>query len=931
MKVKDNQYTVPVFITEYSKDKENYTELKCELFKLLLEDKSMTIIPKTLAKRCKFAYYAYVTYQKKKDMDNEFWIVDVLITALKKVKDDYMENFLPELLHFAILFHSNQTQSLLKRLCKNYDVLYTRRTLSTISIQHLVADFNKKISEIDERRLRESEQKLMEEESKKDDTKKPDEKLKKDEIELIKDQYPPANTYNKINSILRPSDSEDTIKTFTPEPTAIPKPPNINKKGVFYTDLNDSSDKINYPLHRSTTPTVASSPFAFPKSSNSSSVASDDSSISEKLINSSAFNSSATSTDDEYIEMITQQPKPMKRSTGVMQAQIHSKSTPPNTKKKKRSLNVKWAKEAMRWTIGTQNLRLAYMSIIILNSLQSYEMSQRVIRELLIGVCKSTAFFLSINEHTEDKSLLYDFIDEAFKLFKRHFVGNETLAFEFIKSFLSFVVRVDAYFENMLPLFESCLSSEQTEKLAQPYLLDALRPYFNELESDSTARAAFSNFEKKATMNAVDIKFVKIVLRRALSIKSTPSNQQMERKNDKNEEDENLLIRQATNEQLNQAFLHYSLMVGNASADLKRRIFTISSKIINEIQNQRQRDSSNERRPSMQDTENDTDENIPLSPAATATTNQTNTTNAITNTEYNNKTKIQVANSDRINEINFNKKSSETETTTATPYTTATATITPTGTATSPSIVTTTGTGTATTITTNTTNTTTPVMTAPAPVAIDAAKTTKSTEDEGDKNDLNAQALLIIFKEASDCLPWMKEAIEFIRNLSIFYPLIPTVPLINDFGWEHEARIVIDSISKFAPKETINVSLVNCSNLNSLSILLTVKINDKKSHSIKVLPFSSILDTLPSNPKNPKKGFDDVARRVMKVSTEFKNKIFKSLSPKADFFITGHWNVINFDPDAPFIGETELWQKFKMEKKMSPLLSTEEFLELEDK
>lgn len=908
LKVKDNQYTVPVFITEYATDKnprsekdlkndndsekDTHTELKSELFKQLLEDKSMTIIPKTLAKRCKFAYYAYVTYQKKKDMDNEFWIVDVLITALKKFKD-YMENFLPELLHFAILFHANQTQSLLKRLCKKYEILYTRRTLSTISIQNLVADFNKKICEIDEKM-----QKKFEENQKEEEKKKEEERRKKEEERLKEEEKRKKNEANSSNGKELPnieiSDDSQSIS---------------NNSSLHFVESSIKVPIGSLSAKRPATPTTITKPFQIPiarKFSNNPFIADND--IITENSSSSTFSPAnmLSTTDDEFesqnFEIIHPHAKHSIKNN-VNFRPLRSQSTPPAPQKKRKSLIVKWAKEAMRWTIGTQNLRIAYMSLIILNSLKYPEMDHRIITDLLIGVCKSTAYFLSVHDPNEDKSLLYDFIDEAFKLFKTHFENNEILALRFIESFLSFVVSVDAYFENMLPLFENCLSSKITERDAQDEVLAALKPYFNELESDSTARAAFTNFEKKATKNAIDIKFVKIVLRRT-NIKRNLALAQEEQELSNDEEDD-LLIQQASDKQLNSAFVHYSLMVGNASADLKRRIFTISSKIISKIQNQRKIDSIKEKPPTLSETnDNETDENL----------------------------QITGDNSKENENVNLTTTASQSQATTEASMTNPMASLSAatTGTATTTNTIDVSNTVTATTTNTgNTTNTTTNTKMV-SMFSNNQQKNANPGDDELEKNDLNAQALLIIFNEAANCLPWMKEAIDFIKALSIFYPMISTVPLINEGGWAHSAKCVIENINKFAPKEKISVSLVNCSNLNALSILLTVPINDKKAPSIKVLPFSSILDTFPINTKEPKRSnFEDLTKTVLKISTEFKNKIMGSISPKADYFISGHWEVIK--PSTKFIDDTNLWMKFKIQKNVPPLLTPDEFLRLGDK
>ncbi|OHT11962.1 hypothetical protein TRFO_18337 [Tritrichomonas foetus] len=646
----NHEEIIPAYITE--KATPTY---RAQLFGQLLP-KFSNLIMKILAKRCTFAFYAYVTYQRRGDLDkdNEFWMVPVIITAIKKYPAS-VEKYYPVLVHFAILFHSNQTQSLLKRLCKRFSLHYSRRTLSSTSIRRLVSQFENAL---------------------------------KNETESAS-----ISTANSNEAIGFEGEDEENIDV---------KKHKIPKK----------------PLDR-------------------------------------------------------------------------------------------WATEAMRWTIGSKNLRLAYTSIIILNELKHYEDTQ--ITDLLRGVCKSVAFFL--NSVDQQDSLLYDFIDEAFELFKRHFIGNELLAFQFIQSFLSFVVSVDAYFEKMLPLYQECLSSPITKTIAEKNLLAALRPSFNELESDSMAREAFHKFAHLTDPNNVDLKFVQMALRRS---------------GHENKDEESRIINEANNDQLNRAFLHFSLMVVNASADMKRRIFVLSSNILQKMQMQR-------------------------SEARIANKGETRMAQMMEPTT------LDPMNTVEVNEGSEKKRHGEEE-----------------------------------------------------EVA------------EADKNDLNKQALVVIFNAAAQMLPGMREALEFIEVISRFDPLIATVPLIDEMEWKEAANVVIDEINSFANQESNTIiSIANCKNLSVVTNLLTA------DNPIKILPFGPLHDTLNSIIQDQKKEtkrvggnwFDRISRNFISVGLELQKKMYDRVSPNP-VSARGTWEPIQ--PPATMIPDAKLAKP--PDVKIEAACTIEEFL-----
>lgn len=222
-----------------------------------------------------------------------------------------------------------------------------------------------------------------------------------------------------------------------------------------------------------------------------------------------------------------------------------------------RELINKWALEAMKWVIGSRDLKLSHTSLLILNNL-NYEISDADVTDLLMGICKSTSYFLK--QWSPGSQLENDFINETFKVFDRHFVGHEQISLNYINSFIEFVVSVDVYFRNMLLLYSKCLRSDVTRSQALNSMVDALRPSLNELEVDSQARKTLKRFLDVYHME--DLQLVWQVLSKT------------------NEGDDKLDISSISPIDMSHALSHYARMVETASVDLKRRILKVSTLIV---------------------------------------------------------------------------------------------------------------------------------------------------------------------------------------------------------------------------------------------------------------------------------------------------------------------------------------------------------------
>ena len=371
----EHEDAITNYLTEIP-NPENEPDLKTNIFLYLLT-KHDNIITVALCSRCKFSFYAYIQYQENRDIDSEMWFVPVIRKAVKRC---CMNEYLPSILQFALIFHGNQTQDLLKTLCKKAKIEYSKRTLSVDEIRRFVDHFIDKLLE----------------------------------------------------------------------------------------------------------------------------------------------------NDQESID--------------------------------------RWIAEATRWVVGSKSIHNAYISLVILNEIEKHHKSSSS-KNLFYGIYRSVCFFL---KDVNDQKTICNYINETFALFINHFEGNEEISFQYLKIYFDFVVSVDAYFDNMIPLYKKCKDSDVTKEESSQYLLSAIKPIFNELESDSNAMKTFEDIT--AEDDLIDIKYVNAVIHQL---------------ND--DDNANLLemIKKSTSNERSRALGHYSFMLLSASTDLKRRIFIVSTKILQAILQER--------------------------------------------------------------------------------------------------------------------------------------------------------------------------------------------------------------------------------------------------------------------------------------------------------------------------------------------------------
>lgn len=391
---KDNIEIVPYYIINCHEE-----ELKVAILLDILEEYPSEIL-EIVTKRCRFSFYAFIRYEKDLDFEKEQWFVDIIKKIIKKNGMKVKEH-IPVILHFSLLFHSTQTQSLLKRICKLFKVEIPRRALSHNGIKDLVKHFLSKLRGSDE-------------------------------------------------------------------------------------------------------------------------------------------------------------------------------------------LILEWADEASRWAMGSNNIRIALTSLTILNVILR-EIKYKDPVPLFVGMANSVRFFLtdiesqisqgetsdkqiheSLNKSNQEfQQLVFRYINESFSVFDCHFENNEESTLSYLKVFFDLVISFDLYMDGMFPLYSKCRSSEKTKASAEGYLLSAIRPTFNELESDETILKTFNSINCPSDSDfKYDFDFVNLVITKHIY--------DFEAKVDKFLNDENNieLIH------LNRALAHYSFMLLTASTDLQKRIFIVSRKIV---------------------------------------------------------------------------------------------------------------------------------------------------------------------------------------------------------------------------------------------------------------------------------------------------------------------------------------------------------------
>lgn len=228
---------------------------------------------------------------------------------------------------------------------------------------------------------------------------------------------------------------------------------------------------------------------------------------------------------------------------------------------------TQWGTEAIKWLIGSMNIKFSLLSLIIFNQLL------HPIEPLVItGVCKAVDFH--INNSYDDTKLL-QLVGEAIMFYTRLFDENPTFSYSFACAFLDCKIFVDTCLADAAGLFIKALSSDATKDEAWKQIISIIRPLINKIETDEQSQKFFELLIKKCGID--ELKMIVAPINDChpnLFVNSTPA-------------DELLKVVSETN--MCKALVHYATMTESASANLLNSIFKISAEIVKRIVNENNR------------------------------------------------------------------------------------------------------------------------------------------------------------------------------------------------------------------------------------------------------------------------------------------------------------------------------------------------------
>lgn len=135
----DHGELIPLFISSWS-----VMKTKEKMFNFLISSDPSSVV-RRLVPRCSFAYYFHVTECLKSQIDNELWVIPLLVSALQKSPDDIVE-CLPKMIHFAFII-SDIDRSLLDAITRHFGVPMFDGALTTPMIVSTVMVLISKIND----------------------------------------------------------------------------------------------------------------------------------------------------------------------------------------------------------------------------------------------------------------------------------------------------------------------------------------------------------------------------------------------------------------------------------------------------------------------------------------------------------------------------------------------------------------------------------------------------------------------------------------------------------------------------------------------------------------------------------------------------------------------------------------------------------------
>ncbi|KAK8900513.1 hypothetical protein M9Y10_002840 [Tritrichomonas musculus] len=779
-----------IFNYENPNFKSGFVHNKVVLLNSLMAKYPYHIIER-LSQRCGFAFYAFCLYQDNKDFEAEFWIVDVLIEAIDMMFNPKNEELLEEMshcmpifIHYAILFHSNQTTKLLIKLCSKYNIRYSKMALSYDTLQRIVNDFQRICM-----------------------------------CEPLKDLWKKEAMRWVVgcNKLKYSHTSLIILNALETEPqNDLPSESPI--RSVSLASL--SSTGINTSTHIFTKLKLKERKKKKNKVNNSSSKVSDNEYENNNSDNEDNNSNTNNNKNDEKVDIVN-------------------------------ILNRDGFFDSMDDIIESDS-----ESEDESDSDESNE--DNLIVHLLKGTMKATAHFIQY-DFKDNRNEVYEFIDDSFLLFNRHFEGNEDLCLDYLKAFLDTVLPVDAYFPEMNSLFESCFNSEKTSEKAKEILPNFFRPLVHVLESDSEAKISFERLVSEMALKGQSVIDIELV-RAALDEDDTNNIK----------EDQKILLGVFPDE-LNRVLGHYASMIDNSSPELKKRIFDLSTIIVKKFQKSKELRKSKKLESSSSASNSNIMHKDNNSSVTTTTTTTTTTTPTKSDTNHETNSSAAKKGIKKGSQIKIEFESSKNQ--------------------------------------------------QGMPLIKHTTQIMSSEFELTAKNELNMQYVVHIFNSAVKSLPDNDEAMNFIITVNEINPLISTIsfseaPTIS-------TQSIVRYLRMNGKQSNDIVTLTDCKKISSASNLIDLgnKLNiiqKNSDYKPSILPFSSELSLLYNPEQTTKTTFDkwalilkSIAGQILMKSIEKKKNEIKYTKLKPPVKFISDEKMMKIEPQ-PLLTPEQFVDLFKL-------------------
>jgi hypothetical protein len=215
-----------------------------------------------------------------------------------------------------------------------------------------------------------------------------------------------------------------------------------------------------------------------------------------------------------------------------------------------------WGNEALKWFIGSPSLKLATHSLSVYNQIQKPSMSCQLL--------PSTVLYHVRNSPDECSELIL----ESFIFLAANFTGNETLAAQFLISFLD----SSLYIQTSAHLLLKVLSSRLTSGKAWPFIIPLIRPMIPRLERNDSIQKLFDLFIK--TSHNEELMLIVSPLKHMDGRLFQSSKPPLE------------VVNAASEATMCKCISHYARMVNEASVRLLNSLFLIATIILTRVKSQ---------------------------------------------------------------------------------------------------------------------------------------------------------------------------------------------------------------------------------------------------------------------------------------------------------------------------------------------------------